>query len=338
MKKLGKKLKIRPGGSIKIVGLGKYLPQKVLTNFDLEKMVDTSDEWITTRTGIKERRLVEGESASDLGTKASLRALKRAGLRPRDIELIIVGTITPDYQFPSTACCIQKNLGAKKAVVLDISAACAGYVYALGIAWALVGGGFYKNALVIGSEVLTSITDWKDRSTCILFGDGAGACIVVPTKSKSGLLSIYLGGDGSFGDLLILPAGGSRTPASEETVKRGLHYIKMQGNELFKIAVRVMVECAQKALKKCGLTSRDIDLLVPHQANLRIINAVAKRLNLPPEKVFVNIHRYGNMSSASTAVGLCEAYEEGRIKKGDIVVLDAFGGGLVWGSCVIKWI
>lgn len=223
-------------------------------------------------------------------------------------------------------------------MVLDISAACAGYVYALGIAWALVGGGFYKNALVVGSEVLSSITDWKDRSTCILFGDGAGACVVVPTKANLGLLSMYLGGDGSFGDLLILPGGGSRTPASEETIKKGLHYIKMQGNELFKIAVRVMVDCAQKALKECGLSSKDIDLLIPHQANLRIINAVAKRLNLSPKKVFVNIHRYGNMSSASTAVGLCEAYEEGRIKRGDIVVLDAFGGGLVWGSCVIKWI
>ena len=337
MKKLKLALKTKFRNSIKIVGLGKYLPEKVLTNFDLEKMVDTSDEWITTRTGIKERRIAEDESASDLGTKASLIALKRAGLKPQDIELIIVATVTPDYQFPSTACCIQKELGAKKAVSLDISGACAGYVYALSLAWALVGGGFYKNALLVGSEVLSTITDWSDRSTCILFGDGAGASVVVPTKSKAGMLSSYLGGDGNFGDFLILPAGGSRLPTSEDTVKNKLHYIKMQGNEVFKIAVRVMVECAQKALKKCGLRSEEADLLIPHQANLRIIRAVAKRLNLE-DKVFVNIHKYGNMSSASSAVGLCEAYEEGKIKKGDIVVLDAFGGGLVWGACVIKWI
>jgi len=323
--------------SIKIVGVGKYLPSKILNNFDLEKIVDTSDEWITTRTGIKERRIVEGETASLLGTKASLQALKRASLRPKDVELIIVATITPDNQFPSTACYIQKNIGAKKAVVLDISAACAGFVYALGLSWALVGGGFYKNALVVGSEVLSTITDWKDRSTCILFGDGAGAAVVVPTKSSQGLLSIYLGGDGSLGELLILPAGGSRMPASYDTVRKGLHYIKMQGNELFKIAVRIMVESAKRALKKAKLSPKDVDLLIPHQANLRIINAVAKRLELSEDKVFINIHKYGNMSSASTAVGLCEAYEEGRIKKKDIVVLDAFGGGLVWGSCVIRW-
>jgi len=326
------------GNSIKIVGLGKCLPKRVLTNFDLEKMVDTSDEWITTRTGIKERRIVDKESASDLGTKASLQALRRASIKPKDVELIIVATVTPDCQFPSTACYIQKNIGAKEAVILDISAACAGYAYALGLAWSLVGGGFYKNALIVGSEVLTSITDWHDRSTCILFGDGAGACVVVPTKSKSGMLGMYLGGDGNLGDLLILPAGGSRMPTSENTVKQGLHYMKMQGNELFKIAVRVMVECAQKALKRCGLSKKDVDLLIPHQANLRIINAVAKRLDLSQGRIFVNIHKYGNMSSASTAVALCEAYEQGRIKKGDIVVLDAFGGGLVWGSCVIKWI
>ncbi|MBN2120366.1 MAG: ketoacyl-ACP synthase III [Candidatus Omnitrophica bacterium] len=323
--------------SIKIVGLGKCLPKRILTNLDLEKMVDTSEDWITTRTGIKERRIVDKEYASILGSDASLKALKRASIKPKDVELIIVATITPDTQFPSTACYIQKDIGAKNAAVLDVSAACAGFVYALGLAWSLVGGGFYKNALVVGSEILSSITDWKDRSTCILFGDGAGACVVVPAKPSSGMLGMYLGGDGNFADLLILPAGGSRLPAANQTVKKRLHYIKMQGNELFKIAVRIMVECAQKVLKKCGLKNSDLDLLIPHQANLRIINAVAKRLNLTQEQVFVNIHKYGNMSSASTAVALCEAYEQGRIKKGDIVVLDAFGGGLVWGSCVIKW-
>jgi 3-oxoacyl-[acyl-carrier-protein] synthase-3 len=328
----------RVNPSIKIVGLGKFLPKKVVTNFDLEKSVDTSDEWITTRTGIKERRMVSNESSSSLGTQASRKALRAAAIKPKDVELIIVATITPDTQFPSTACYIQRDLGAKRAAVLDVSAACAGFVYALGIARALVGGGFYKNALVVGSEALTTITDWKDRSTCILFGDGAGAAVVVPTRSSGGVLSMYLGGDGNFSDLLILPAGGSRIPTSSQTVKKRLHYTKMQGNELFKIAVRVMVECAQKALKACKLKKKDIDLLIPHQANLRIIKAVGKRLGLPEEKVFVNIHKYGNMSSASTAVALCEAYEQGRIKKGSIVVLDAFGGGLVWGSSVIKWI
>ena len=329
--------KITP--SVKIVGLGKFLPKKVVTNFDLEKMVDTSDEWIVTRTGIKERRIVSsGQSASSLGTQASRRALRSAGIKAKDVELIIVATITPDTQFPSTACYIQRDLGAKRAAVLDVSAACAGFVYALGIARALVGGGFYKNALVVGSEVLTTITDWKDRSTCILFGDGAGATVVVPTRSSGGVISMYLGGDGNFSNLLILPAGGSRLPASPETLKHRLHYTKMQGNELFKIAVRIMVECAEKALKGAGLKKKDVDLLIPHQANLRIIRAVGKRLGLPDEKVFVNIHKYGNMSSASTAVALCEAYEQGRIKKGSIVVLDAFGGGLVWGSSVIKWV
>ena len=325
--------------SVKIVGLGKFLPKKVVTNFDLEKMVDTSDEWIVTRTGIKERRIVSGgQSASTLGTQASRRALRSAGIKTKDVELIIVATITPDTQFPSTACYIQRDLGAKRAAVLDVSAACAGFVYALGIARALVGGGFYKNALVVGSEVLTTITDWEDRSTCILFGDGAGAAVVVPTRSSGGVVSMYLGGDGHFFDLLILPAGGSRLPASPETLKHRLHYTKMQGNELFKIAVRIMVECAEKALKAARLKKRDVDLLIPHQANLRIIRAVGKRLGLPDEKIFVNIHKYGNMSSASTAVALCEAYEQGRIKKGSIVVLDAFGGGLVWGSSVIKWV
>lgn len=323
--------------SIKIVGLGKYLPKKVLTNHDLERMVDTSDEWITTRTGIKRRHIVEGEAASDLGTKAARKAIKSAGIRPENIELIIVATITPDTQFPSTACYIQRNIGAKEAAVLDISAACSGFVYALGIAKGMVVSGLYRNALIVGSEILSSITDWQDRSTCVLFGDGAGAAVVVPAKDKSGVLGLHLGGDGNLAELLILPAGGSRLPVSNRTIKKRQHYIKMRGNEVFKIAVKIMVDTLMKALANSGLRAEDIDLLVPHQANLRIINAVAKRLNLTEEKVFVNINKYGNMSSASTAVALCEAYESGRIKKGDIIALDTFGGGLVWGSCIIKW-
>jgi 3-oxoacyl-[acyl-carrier-protein] synthase-3 len=323
--------------SAKIVGLGKYLPPKVLTNFELEKMVDTSDEWITTRTGIKERRISEkGVGASRLAYEASKIALKRAGLRACDLDLIIVATITPDTQFPSTACYLQSYLKARGASCFDVSAACAGFVYALTCAWQLVRNGLYKNALVVGSEVLSSITDWSDRSTCVLFGDGAGAAVLVGSR-EGGILSSYLGADGNKADLLILPGGGSLYSASEETVKERLHYIKMRGNELFRIAVRIMVKAAKKALKDAAIPTREIDLLIPHQANERIINAVAKRLSVPPDKIYLNISRYGNMSSASTAVALCEAWEEGRIKKNDIIVLDAFGGGLVWGSSVIKW-
>ena len=324
--------------SAKIVGLGKYVPPKVLTNADLEKMVDTSDEWISTRTGIKERHIVKkGEATSDLAYEAAKQALKHSQIKAKNLDLIIVATITPDTQFPSTACYLQSYLGAKNAACFDISAACAGFPYALAMAWQFLKSGFYRNTLVIGAEVLTSITDWEDRSTCVLFGDGAGAAVLVPCRAKTGILNCYLGGDGSLGDMLILPAGGSRRPATQETIKKRLHYIKMRGNEVFKIAVRIMVDTAKKTLAGCDLTTKDIDLLVPHQANSRIINAVAKRLDLSSQQVFVNIDRYGNMSSASSAIALCEAYEEGRIKKGNIVVLDAFGGGIVWGGCAIKW-
>jgi 3-oxoacyl-[acyl-carrier-protein] synthase-3 len=309
-----------------------------LTNADLEKMVDTSDEWITTRTGIKERRLSpKGAGSSELAARAAKIALKRAGLKPWDIDLIIVATITPDNQFPSTACYLQDALKARRACCFDISAACSGYVYALSCAWQFIKGGLYKNALVVGSEVLSSITDWQDRSTCILFGDGAGAAVLTATN-KDGFLSSYMGSDGSQSEMLILPAGGSRFPATEETVKEKMHCIKMKGNELFRIAVRVMVQAAKKVLQQAKLTTDDIDILIPHQANDRIINAVAKRLDILWDKVYVNISRYGNMSSASSAVALCEAWEEGRINKGDIVVMDTFGGGLVWGSCVIRWV
>ncbi len=323
--------------SVKIVGLGKYLPPKILTNFDLEKKVDTTDEWITTRTGIKSRHIVEDNTpVSVLAKEASLIALKRAGIKPKDLDLIIVATITPDTQFPSTACYLQDFLNAKKACCFDVSAACAGFVYALTCAWQFLKTGFYKNALVVGGEVLTSITDWEDRSTCVLFGDGAGAAVLVPT-GKDGILSSYLGADGSESDLLILPGGGSRNPVSARVVEERLNYIKMRGNELFRIAVRIMVEAAKKSLRMAKLTSKNVNLLIPHQANIRIINAVAKRLNLEG-KTYINIDRYGNMSSASSAIALCEAWEEEKIKKGDIVVLDAFGGGLVWGSCVIRWV
>jgi len=308
-----------------------------LTNADLEKMVDTSDEWITTRTGIKERRLAKKDQASsDLAVEAAKKALKSANFNAEDIELIIVATITPDMQFPSTACFVQSALGAKNAVCFDISAACAGFVYGIVTAQQFIACGTYKNALVIGSEVLSNVTDWKDRNTCVLFGDGAGACILGEVKD-GGILSTYLGSDGSMNNLLHLPGGGSRNPASVDTLKENLHYIKMEGNEVFKLAVRILADSANNALKKCNLDYRNVNCFIPHQANIRILLAVAKRLGLSEDKIYLNIARYGNMSSASTAVALCEAVEKKRIKKGDIVVLDAFGAGLVWGAIVIKW-
>jgi len=324
--------------SVKIAGLGKYLPDRRLTNLELEKMVDTSNAWITTRTGIEERRIAaKGQTASSLAYEASKDALAAAGISPKDLDLIIVATITPDTQFPSTACYLQNKLKAQKACCFDISAACAGFVYGLTAAWQFIKGGLYKNALVVGTEVLSSITDWSDRSTCVLFGVGAGAAVLTEC-ARGGILSSYLGGDGAQSEILILPAGGSRQPASLDTVNQRLHSIKMKGNELFRVAVRIMVQAAKKALEKANLKSSQVDLLIPHQANLRIIDAVAKRLQISLDNLYINITRYGNMSSASSAVALCEAWEEGKIKKGDIIVLDAFGGGLVWGSCVIKWV
>ena len=320
-----------------IIGLGECLPEKILSNADLEKMVETSDEWITTRTGIKQRRIAsENEAVSDLAIKAAREALKDAGLSAADLDLIIVATITGDMPMPSTASIVQNALSAKKAAAFDISAACAGFVYGLSIGYQFIVNGSYKNVLIIGAEKLSAFTDWKDRNTCVLFGDGAGACILSEVKS-GGIASIYLGCDGSNLNLLNLPAGGSRMPASEETVRNRMHYIKMQGNELFKIAVRTMTEAAQVALEQAGITFKDVDLIVPHQANSRIIMAVAKRLGISEDKIYLNIEKYGNMSSASTATALCEAAKEGRIKKGDIVLLDSFGAGLVWGACVIEW-
>jgi len=320
-----------------IIGVGEYLPKKVLTNADLEKMVDTSDDWITTRTGIKERRIAaKNEATSDLAIMAANDALKDAGLKAQDVELIIVATVTPDMSFPSVSCLVQNAIGAAKACCFDVSAACAGFVYAVIIAQQFLARSVYKNALVIGSEVLSSITDWEDRNTCVLFGDGAGAAVLKPVSS-GGILSTYLGANGSLGHLLSLPAGGSRSPASHQTIDKRLHYIKMSGNELFKVAVNVMADAAVKVVKDAGLAVEDVSYFIPHQANLRIISAVAKKIGLPENKIYLNIARYGNMSSASTATALCEAVKEGKIKKGDVVVLDAFGAGLVCGACAIKW-
>lgn len=320
-----------------IIGSGKYLPKKILTNQELEKIVDTSDEWITTRTGIKERRIaLKNEATSDLATNAAKAALKNANLTPDDIDLIIVATITPDMQFPSTACFVQKNIGAKNAVCFDISSACAGFVYAITVAEQFIARNVYKHALVIGAEKLSSITDWKDRNTCILFGDGAGA-VVLGQANQGKIVSSYLGTDASAIDLLYIPGGGSRYPASLETIQKNMHYIKMQGNELFKLAVRLMTCAAEKVLAQANLKIEDIDCFIPHQANVRIINAVSERLKLSRDKIYLNIERYGNMSSASAATALVEAIEEKHIKKGDIVLIDVFGAGLVWGAMVLKW-
>lgn len=322
---------------IGIIGVGKYLPKKVLSNADLEKIVETSDEWITTRCGIKERRLAaKNEATSDMAIKAAKEALEDAKLAPCDLDLIIVATITPDMQFPSTACLVQNGIGAKNAACFDVSSACAGFIYAIAIAQQFIACAAYKNALIVGAEVLSSITDWQDRNTCVLFGDGAGACVLSEVKS-GGIISTYLGSDGSMAELLMVPAGGSRNPPTHKTVDGRLHYIKMRGNELFKVAINTMTEAARVVLKQAGLRPQDLNLVIPHQANTRIIIAVAKKLGLPQDKFYLNINKYGNMSSGSLAVALCEAVREGKIKKGDIVLLDAFGAGLVWGACIIKW-
>lgn len=315
------------------------MPARVLTNAQLEKMVDTTDEWIQTRTGILERRLAEKETAtSDMAAEAARQALKAAGIAAKDIELIIVATITPDMQFPSTACLVQDKIGARNAAAFDIGAACAGFVYALEMGHQFIRSGAYKHLLVVGAEKLSSITDWTDRSTCILFGDGAGAAVLGRCPEGEGILCSALSSDGSKAGILKIPAGGSLIPASHESVEAGLHFLKMEGKEVFKEAVSSMTEAVVEALHKCGLKPKDISLLIPHQANARIIQAIARRLPIPDEKIHLNVHRYGNMSSASTAVGLDEVFRSRQLKKGDIVVMVGFGSGLVCGAMVIKWL
>jgi 3-oxoacyl-[acyl-carrier-protein] synthase-3 len=320
-----------------ILGLGKYLPEKVLTNKDLEKIVDTTDEWIVTRTGIKERRIArENEATSDMATIAARRALESAKLKPEDIDLIIVATITPDMFFPATACLVQEKLGARTVPAFDISVACSGFIYGIAIAKQFVSSGVYRHALVIASEKLSSITNWEDRNTCVLFGDGAGAAILGPVD-QGGILSTYLGADGKQGELIKLPAGGSRIPATRKSIEDKLHFIRMNGSELFKHAVRIMADAALEATMPIGLKADDIHLVIPHQANVRILHAAAKRMGLSTDKIYLNLEKYGNMSAASSAVALVEAVEEGRIRKGDKILLDAFGGGLTWGAILIEW-
>lgn len=324
--------------SAAIIGTGSCLPERVLTNYDLEKMVDTSDEWIRTRTGIRERHLADaGTAASDLAVPAATRALAAAGIPAAEVDLIIVATVTPDTLFPATACLVQERLGARGAAAFDLSAGCSGFIYALGVAGQFLTTGVYRTALVIGVEVLSKIINWQDRSTCVLFGDGAGAVVLQAVPAGRGILGLHLGADGAGGSLLTIPAGGSRLPASTTTVQEQLHTIHMSGAEVFKFAVRVMGEASLEALAKAGLKKEDVDFLIPHQANIRIIEAATKRLGLAPEKVYVNLDRYGNMSSASIPVALDEAYRAGLLQRDHKVVLVAFGAGLTWGAAVVNW-
>jgi 3-oxoacyl-[acyl-carrier-protein] synthase-3 len=323
---------------IKFSGSGFYAPDKVLTNADLEKMVDTSDEWIITRTGIKERRIASEEQAtSDLAVNASRNALEDAGLDIKDIDLILVATSTPDTIFPSTGCWVQKGLGADHVPAFDISAGCTGFLYGMIVAEGMILNGIVQRILLIGGELLTKFTNWKDRNTCVLFGDAAAAVVLEKSEDESGMLSFYWKADGKLGELLACPGGGSRIPTSHETVDQRLHYLQMKGNEVFKHAVKRMGEAALAALKKADLSRDDIAYLIPHQANIRIIEATGNRLKLPKEKVYVNIHKYGNVSVATIPIGIHELKDDGKLKKGDILVLDAFGAGFTWAAVVYRW-
>jgi 3-oxoacyl-[acyl-carrier-protein] synthase-3 len=324
--------------SVGISGIGSYVPDKILTNYDLSQMVETSNEWIVERTGIETRRIADkDQAASDLATRAAIKALESANATPDEIDLIIVATATPDHLFPSTACVVQANLNAKKAAAFDMSVGCTGFVYAVATGANFISSGIYKKVLVIGSEVLSKIVNWEDRNTCVLFGDGAGAVVLEQCKDGYGILSYELGSDGKDRDCLIVPAGGSKLPASEDTVKNKLHAIQMEGRDVFKFAVRIMEKASISATEKAGLKVEELDFLVPHQANIRIIDAALKKLNLSRDKACINLNKYGNMSSASIPVALDEAVRDGRIQKGDNLVMVAFGAGLTWGSLVIRW-
>jgi len=321
-----------------VIGIGSYVPERILTNHELEQMVDTSDEWIKTRTGIAERRLADdGETTSDLAYEASKLALEDAGLDVKDIDLIIVATASPDMIFPSTSCILQQRLGLKNVPAFDVSAACAGFVFGLSVAYQYVASGEYKKVLFVGSDTLTHFVNWQDRNTCVLFGDGAGAVVLGKTEKGYGILSNVLASNGSGADLLKIPAGGSNITGTIESVEKGLHFIEMNGNEVFKFAVRAIPQASKQALKKAGLTVDDVDFFIPHQANSRIINTAASKLKIGPERIISNIEKYGNTSTASIPLALDEIWKEGRLKKGDILLLVGFGAGLTWGANIIRW-
>ncbi|NDV61028.1 ketoacyl-ACP synthase III [Puniceicoccales bacterium CK1056] len=327
------------GNSVIISGTGSYAPPRILSNDDLSKVVDTSDEWIRTRTGIRERRIAsDDETTSDMAAHAAREAIKNAGLEVDDIGLIVVGTVTPDMPFPNTACFVQHKLGLGKVPAFDLEAACSGFIYSMDVARSLMLVKGTKHALVIGAEKLSSITNWEDRTTCVLFGDGAGAVVLsLVDKPNVGVLDALLGADGRETGILCVPGGGSASPYTVETIERSLHTIQMQGNQVFKIAVRVMCQSALDILEKSGLTAEDVSLVVPHQANNRIIEALSQRLNIGIDRFKVNLDRYGNTSAASIPIALDEAYRNGRIKSGDNILMVAFGGGLTWAACLVRW-
>lgn len=323
----------------RIVGTGAAVPKKILTNGDLEKLVETSDKWIMERTGIKERHVVsEGEKFSDLCTKAAELALKRAHVRPEQLDFILVGTVTPDMPFPATSCLVQRNLGASRAAASDVAAACVGFLYGLHFGDALIQASKAENILVIGGEILTRIVDWTDRSTCVLFGDGAGAAVLQATKGDHGILGSRMKSDGNYADFICMPGGGSNRPANDpKSIEEKLPFIKMKGNETFKVAVKMMADVSAELLAEQGFPLEQVDLFIPHQANERIIDAVGERLKVPASKVYKNIERYGNTSAASIPIALDECVREGRIREGNLILLTAFGAGLVWGSVLIRW-
>ena len=326
------------GRTCSIISVGSYVPERVLTNAELEKIVDTSDEWITSRTGIKERRIAaQDEYTSDMAANAALRALKNGGIMPDQVDLIIVATITPDMPFPATACLVQQKIGARRAAAFDVEAACSGFIYALEIGQQFITSHTYDTVLVIGAEKLSSIVDWKDRNTCVLFGDGAGAAVLQHRHDGQGLLTACMGADGDKAELLCMPGGGSRCPATTESVAAGLHHLRMDGKETFKSAVNAMYTAGREALRRCEIDISQIKCVIPHQANRRIIDAVCERLGVKPEQVFVNLDRYGNTSAASVAIALDEAVQSGRILRGDLVLMVVFGAGLTWAAAVIEW-
>src|SRR6266404_2519120 len=326
------------GRTCSISGVGSYLPAKILTNADLEKMVDTSDEWITSRTGIKERRLAaKDEFTSDLAAHAARQAMQRAGVTAEQVDLIIVATITPDMPFPSTACLVQRKIGARRAAAFDIEAACSGFIFGLEIGQQFIMSRTYDTVLVVGAEKLSTIVDWTDRNTCVLFGDGVGAAVVQHRPQAHGLLTACMGAEGDKAELLCMPGGGSRCPATIDSVKARLHFLRMDGKETFKSAVTAMYTAAQEALRRCEINISQIKCVIPHQANRRIIDAVGERLGVKPEQVFINLEKYGNTSAASVAIALDEAVESGRIQRGDLVLMIVFGAGLTWAAAVIEW-
>lgn len=324
--------------AVGFLGIGSYVPEKVLTNFDLEKIVETNNEWIIERTGIMERRVAADDQAtSDLAFIAATRALKDANVKPEELDLIIVATESPDTKFPSTACLIQDRIGAKNAAAFDLGAGCSGFVYGAAVASQMITTGLYKKALVIGAETLSRILNWEDRNTCVLFGDGAGAAVLGEVEEGYGILGLDLGADGSGGDYLSLPASGSRRPATMETINNKEHSIHMNGQEVFKFAIKIMPKTTLNVLKKANLDKEDVDIIIPHQANIRIIESSAKRLKIDKDKIYVNVQKYGNTSAASIPIAMCEAKEEGKLAKGQNVVLVGFGAGLTWASMVLKW-